>query len=399
VHIHLDAVGGIAGDMFVAAIVDTWPEYEQSVLEAVASVDVSPGVTAELVDHNDGTLVGRRYIVCDTGSQSGDVVQPSGHTAFREIRASLVASSLPSTVCSHAVGIFELLAEAEGRVHGRAPEDVVFHEVGAWDSIVDIVSAAALIDRCDAKSWSVGPLPMGSGLVDTAHGLLPVPAPATVLLLEGFVVVDDGVGGERVTPTGAAILRYLHAASGLPSLPLVMGRCGHGFGTKQFDAMPNVLRVLAFDESDSASGEAVGAIRFEVDDQSAEDLAVGLDHLRDRDDVLDVIQSAVFAKNGRVAAQIQVLTRPDSLDDVIAACFRETSTIGVRFGQERRVVLDRSIVSVSVDDDDIRVKVSERPGGDSFKAEMADVADAGGREARNRLRNSAENVLARRQTR
>jgi len=397
VHIHLDAVGGIAGDMFVAAIVDSWPQYQGCVEDAFSRLSLPSGVSAGFIDHDDGVLVGRRYIVSDGGTDAPD----PGHTPFRQIRADLLASSLPETICSHAIGIFEVLAEAEGRVHGREPDDVVFHEVGAWDSVVDIVSAAALIDRCGASSWSVGPLPTGSGLVDTAHGFLPVPAPATVLLLEGFTVLDDGVGGERVTPTGAAILRYLGATSGLPRVPLVMGRCGHGFGTKRFEAMSNVLRVLVFDEDEAAGGDATGAdvvgvIRFEVDDQTAEDLAVGLDRLRDHDDVLDVIQSAVFAKKGRVAAQIQVLTRPNVIDNVIAACFEETSTIGVRFGHEGRVVLDRSVESVTVDEHDVRVKVAKRQGGDTFKAEMADVAGAGGHEARRLLRRSAEDAVVRR---
>jgi len=392
VHIHLDAVGGIAGDMFVAAIVDTWPDYQDYVADALSRLSLPPGVSAEVVDHDDGTLVGRRYVVSDGPLDSPD----PGHTPLRQIRADLLASELPEAICAHAVGIFEILADAEGRVHGREPDDVVFHEVGAWDSIVDIVSAAALIERCGAVSWSVGPIPMGSGLVDTAHGLLPVPAPATVLLLEGLTVVDDGVGGERVTPTGAAIVRYLGATSGLPRVPLVMGQCGHGFGSKRFDAMSNVLRVLAFDEEEAARGDVVGVIRFEVDDQTAEDLAVGLDRLRGHDDVLDVIQSAVFAKKGRIAAQIQVLTRPDAIDNVVAACFEETSTIGVRFAKEGRVVLKRSIESVIVDEHNVRVKVAKRQGGDTFKAEMADAAGAGGHEARRIRRSSAEDAAVRR---
>ena len=114
---------------------------------------------------------------------------------------------LDPAVRRRALAIFSLLAEAEARVHGCAVEDVLFHEVGAWDSIADIVSAAFLIEESAATNWTVGAIPLGAGRVHTAHGLLPVPAPATALLLEGFPFIDDGVGGERVTPTGAAIVR------------------------------------------------------------------------------------------------------------------------------------------------------------------------------------------------
>jgi uncharacterized protein (DUF111 family) len=136
---------------------------------------------------------------------------------------------------AHAVQIFTLLAEAEAWVHGIEVERVAFHEVGAWDSIADIVGAAALIAALGATRWSSSPVPLGSGRVTTAHGVLPVPAPATARLLTGMTTVDDGVAGERVTPTGAAILRYLcppaeNAAASLAARKLIA--CGTGFGSR-----------------------------------------------------------------------------------------------------------------------------------------------------------------------
>ena len=138
-----------------------------------------------------------------------------------------------------AIAIFAVLAEAEGRVHGIAPAEVSFHEVGAWDSIMDIVAAAALIEDIGAAGWSTTPVPLGSGRVRSAHGDLPVPTPATALLLEGLEVFDDGRPGERVTPTGAAILRHLMPGQGLPRRRLRLGRVGHGFGTKRFAGISN----------------------------------------------------------------------------------------------------------------------------------------------------------------
>jgi hypothetical protein len=220
---------------------------------------------------------------------------------------------------------------------------------------------------------------------------LPVPAPATTILLSGLPVIDDGVGGERVTPTGAAIVKHLDPLPAPPSMPVLMGRTGIGFGSATLPGVPNILRLMAFDEVVPASSGTIGVVRFEVDDQSAEDLAVGLEHLRGREDVLDVVQSPVYGKKGRMATHIQVLTVPAALDDVIDACFRETTTIGVRFGSEKRVVLDRHIETLG--DGGPRVKTTARPGGVSVKAEMDDLADAGDHLARVRRRRDVEEAV------
>ena len=391
VHIHLDAVGGVAGDMFVAAMIDAWPEHDRYLIELLRCVDL-PGVSAEVINHDDGTLVGRRFTVdrCEPDAAASPGVGAHGHESFREIRAMLLASSLPSTISERAVHIFTLLAEAEGRVHGCEPDDIVFHEVGAWDSIIDIVAAAAMIDKVGSATWSVGPLPLGSGVVDTAHGILPVPAPATVILLEGLPVVHDAVPGERVTPTGAAIVRHLCPAANPPSTPMMIDRCGHGFGTKLLPGMSNMLRVVSYEPIDLPLRDRVGVVQFEVDDQTPEDLAVGLDRLRERPDVLDVTQASVMGKKGRLASHIRVLARPEAVEAVIDACFRETATIGVRFGVESRVVLERSQEVVSVGEEDTRVKTSQRPGGATSKAEMDDLAAAGDRDARASRRSAVE---------
>jgi len=400
VHIHLDAIGGIAGDMFVAAMIDARPEHEHDVAAALSRLPGLAGVTADLAEINDGILTGRRFVVeRDHRHDPGDPdAHPShdhashDHTTFSDIRQMLSSSMLAEPVRDHAIAIFALLAEAEGTVHGRRPEDVTFHEVGAWDSIVDIVSAAVLIDLCGDATWSVSPLPLGSGRIDTAHGVLPIPAPATTLLLEGFPVIDDGVGGERVTPTGAAIVRHLDPAHAPPSTPMAITHSGHGFGTMNLPGMSNVLRVLVFEPAGQSDRNLVAVIRFEVDDQNPEDLAVGLEHLRDRDDVLDVTQAPVLGKKGRMASHVQVLAEPGSLDPVIEACFGETTTIGVRFAHESRVVLERRVDRRDALGVSVGVKTVLRPGGPDVKAEMDDIAEAGDREARDRRRGRAESA-------
>jgi uncharacterized protein (TIGR00299 family) protein len=384
-HIHLEPVGGIAGDMFAAALLDAWPDRRDAVDAALAALDLPEGVAAGPVPFNDGTLAGMRFLVAPPR-------RDAHHRSFRDIRAMLDASRLASGIAGRAVAIFSVLAEAEGRVHGVAPDDVAFHEVGAWDSIVDIVAAAALIESLGAATWSTAPVPIGAGRVRSAHGELPVPPPATALLLDGFDVVDDGRTGERVTPTGAAILRHLAPGRGLPRRRLRMGRVGHGFGTKRFPGISNVLRVAAFD--DGAPGgtedEEIGAIRFEIDDQTAEDLAVGLDRLRALPGVLDVIQIPAFGKKGRMIAHVQVLARPDALDAAAEACLAETSTLGVRIERVARRVLARSLATrVDADGAHVRVKTATRPDGAlTAKADMDDIAsaaaDRASREARRR---------------
>ena len=206
-HIHLDPVGGAAGDMFVAALLHAFPHLAQGALEAAEAV---AGVECGLAPHGDGILTGARFTVEDGHRHHH-------HAHWADIRERIERSDLDGAVQRHATGIFSHLAEAEARVHGVSPDQVMFHEVGAADSIADIVAAAWLIAALQPASWSVSPLPLGSGMVETAHGLMPVPAPATALLLEGFATRDDGIAGERVTPTGAAILRHLAPGSARPA--------------------------------------------------------------------------------------------------------------------------------------------------------------------------------------
>jgi uncharacterized protein (TIGR00299 family) protein len=389
-HIHLEPVGGIAGDMFAAALLDAWPELGGAVDVALAALDLPDGVAAGPAPFNDGTLAGTRFLVAPPR-------RDAHHRAFRDIRAMLQGARLEPGVAQRAIAIFATLAEAEGRVHGVAAEDVAFHEVGAWDSIVDIVAAAALIEGIGATGWSTAPLPIGAGRVRSAHGDLPVPPPATALLLEGFEVIDDGRLGERVTPTGAAILRHLAPARGLPRRRLRMGRVGYGFGTKRFPGISNVLRVCAFEEAAPAPNpgqdEEIGTIRFEVDDQTPEDLAIGLDRVRAIPGVLDVLQSPVFGKKGRMLAQIQVLARLDALDDAAAACLAETSTLGVRIERVTRRVLRRSLATrTDAGGAPVRVKTAIRPDGTTTaKADIDDIAAAAGdRATREALRRRIE---------
>ena len=373
--------------MFNAALIDAFPELAEGATAAAALA----GVPCRSVPHRDDVLTGTRFCVGVAGHQHRDHAGHH-HTAWRDIRARIEGAALSPAVRRHAVGIFTLLAEAEARVHGVAVGAVEFHEVGSADSIADIVAAAWLIDAVGAASWSVGPLPMGGGLARTAHGPMPVPAPATALLLDGFEMTDDGVGGERVTPTGAAILRHLGCRPRRGVTGRV-ARTGMGFGTRALPGLSNVLRVLAF-ELDMAAGAGthreLAVIGFEVDDQSAEDLAAGLDRVRAAAGVHDVLQMPALGKKGRMATHVQLLVRPDALDDAVAACFRETTTIGLRTHLVQGRALQRQVRETRVDGATVRVKQVERPDGRTGKAEADDLAALPGHAARAKLRRRAE---------
>ena len=375
-HIHLDPLGGVAGDMFAAALLDAFPELESPLVEAIRDAGLPRGVGLRRVAHRDHALTGSRLAV-----EVPDTAPPSGRHV--EIARRIAASGLPEGAKAHATAIYRHLAEAEAKVHGVPVDEVHFHEIADWDSYADILAAAWLIDRLGAQSWSTGPLPLGRGRVRTAHGSLPVPAPATALLLEGLPVIDDGIAGERVTPTGAAILRHL-----APRAEAGGGRIaasGIGFGTRVLDGVPNILRALAF-IADAAGDERVGVIRFEIDDQTAEDLAIGLDRLRGLPRVRDVCQWPAFGKKGRMMAAVQILCDAAAVEQVAEAALSETATIGLRWRIESRRVLEREAV-----EGEVRAKRTRRPDGSvTVKAEADDVAAAGGYAARAARRRKIE---------
>ena len=382
-HYHLDPVGGVAGDMFVAALLDMQPGSAVATLSAIRDSGLDPSVAVSHDDFNDGVLTGSRFTV-------GKPETTHHHAHWSAIKKNLSDSALSPAVTDRAIAIFADLAEAEAKVHNKAVSDVAFHEVGAWDSIADIVAAAYLIESLGPCTWSIGPIPIGKGRVKTEHGLLPVPAPATVLLLDGFEFIDDGFPGERITPTGAAIIKHLKPSQGIGKTARVLQRSGYGFGTRTFKGMSNILRVLEFSKTTTSSvfsSDTVMVLNFEIDDQTAEELAVGLQKIRERQGVIDVIQSPVMGKKGRLLTSVQVLVRPGNAEDVINVCFHETTTLGIRQQVKARAILNRSELET---EQDIRVKIVERPGGITAKADIDNIANIDGHQHRQKRRLDAQ---------
>ena len=401
--IHLDLLGGLAGDMFVAALLDAHPHHFESVERAVRQFSAASNeLSCALLEHRDGTFQGRRFAVrlpVETVSSAMLVERDRqhSHATWQSIAGRIRHSQLTSGAKQHALAIFQLLADAESHVHGVAPDEVTFHEVGAWDSIADTVAAAVLIDCLRVVNWTSSALPIGGGRVRTAHGIMPLPAPATARLMIGMQTLDDGIAGERVTPTGAAILRYLcppgeTPVAAQPTMRTLMAT-GVGFGLKSMPGISTCVRALCFSDAGQPSimlPRRLSVLEFEVDDQTGEELALGLDRLRVHPGVLDVTQSAVFGKKGRMMAYVRVLAKPSLVEDVVQHCFHETTTIGLRCHLVDGVGLKRKIEHELIESRALRVKVVERPDGRTAKTEADDVSTLSGHFARARMRARAE---------
>jgi uncharacterized protein (TIGR00299 family) protein len=394
-HLHLDPTGGIAGDMFAAALLDLDPSLGEGLVGLLRSAGLKDDVTVDLVDHKDSTFRGRRFVVVDPRERTPDgkrrplpgaFVLRAGahaghdHVAHKQIAAAIRDSALSTTAKDRALDIFHRLAVAEAGVHGMAVDDVEFHEVGAQDSIADIVTAAVVLARLDERhgplTFSVASLPLGSGRVQTAHGELPVPAPATLALLQGHLVHDDGRPGERVTPTGAAIVAHLVRPGARRASGVVAGS-GVGFGTKTFAGLSNILRATLTTTATVDAGAPwqrgrIAELACEIDDMTGEELAVAADVVRACAGVVDVALLPVQMKKGRPATSLRVLCADDRVDDVARVVFSSTTTLGLRVGVVARLELPRSLV----ERDGVRVKRATRPGGATAKADVDDVVGA-----------------------
>lgn len=382
-HLHLNPIGGLAGDMLCSALLDARPDLLPLVRATVGCLEMPVPVRIALADA-EGPLPGRRFLVTAEAHHPHD--HPH-HAPYAEIRRLLQAAPLMDGVRERALRIFALLAEVEGQVHAVPADEVHFHEVGSWDSLADIVAAATLLDALGVCSVSCAPLPLGSGRVRTAHGWLPVPAPATVRLIEGLPVFDDGIPGERVTPTGAAILRALDPTPAAGTGTLSGSGCG--FGSRALQGIPNCLQVLLIAESAhplEAEQDQVVSLSFEVDDQTPEDFAIALDQLRAQAGTLSVTNLFVMGKAGRPTWRVELLGRPEHLEGLVAACFRETPTLGLRWQLLPRFVLPRWGRSVRLGDHTLGVKAAKRPGGATAKVEARDLAEVSGYGRREHLR-------------
>lgn len=361
-----DPFSGIAGDMTIGALLALGLDADW--LRALPSTLGLEGIEVRIRE------VLRGEIVC----QKVDFeIPPQPHgRGIREIRELVERSGVvPAAVRERADRAFRAIAEAEGEIHGMAPEDVHLHEVGAVDAILDVVGSIWGLELLGVERVYCGAIALGDGTVRAAHGVLPVPAPATLKLLEGHPVrPGPEQSGELVTPTGAALVRVL--SSGPPPREYVPVASGFGAGTKDFKGRANALRVVLAEVGDGASGvetRELVQLACDVDDLSGEYAAATADRLRDAG-ALDVVLVPTVMKRGRPGVRIEVLAAPGEADRLAGLLLVESTSIGVRRTVVRRDALPRTMRTVRVLGHDVAVKVVTLPDGRTrAKPEFVDV--------------------------
>jgi uncharacterized protein (TIGR00299 family) protein len=347
----LDAFSGIAGDMTVAALVDLGVPFH--VVEHAVSALALPGVSVRVERVHAGSIGALRFDVLVKG--------PQPHRHYGDIDSLIAHAKLSPAVQRLARAIFRKLGDAEARVHRIPLADVHFHEVGAADAIVDIVAASACLEFLGAEVVCA-PLPLGRGFVKSAHGRLPLPAPATVACLKDVPTYDSGLAAELVTPTGAAIASV--AAKSFTAWPsFAPERAGWGAGTMTLPDRPNALRVVLGAAVRGAPGaDSHVVIEANVDDMTGELAGHAISQLIDFG-ALDAWATPVTMKKGRPGLVLSVLARKADAGRLSEAILRETSSIGVRSVPVSRVERPRAVRTVATEYGKLPVKVSGGPYG------------------------------------
>src|SRR5205823_5725627 len=286
-----------------------------------------------------------------------DTVETRTHRHLPHILKMIdAASALPPRVKQNASAVFQRLGEAEAAVHQVPIEKVHFHEVGAADSIIDIVGACLALDLLGVDTVVSSPLNLGSGTVNTEHGLLPVPAPATSALVRDKPVYARGPAVELTTPTGAAVVTTLAQHFGAMP-PMRIAASGYGAGSRDFPDQPNVLRVLLGEGTGAEEATTIMVIEANIDDLSPQILGYAMERLLDSG-ALDASMQPIEMKKGRPGTLLRVLARPEDRDRLAAIIFAETSTLGLRMYSAERRVQSRRWVDVVTPHGSVRVKVS-----------------------------------------
>jgi len=342
---YLDAFSGISGDMLVGALADAGAD-PLTIVNAVASLDVGAVVSFEKVKRRG--ISATRYVVA--------VEQTSKHRHLSHILKIIGSAELSERAKSSAEAVFRRLGAAEAEVHQVPIEKVHFHEVGAADSIADIVGACVGFDALGVDTVVCSPVNVGSGTVETEHGVLPVPAPATARLLENAPVYARGPAAELTTPTGAAVAMTLASRFGvLP--PMKIARTGHGAGCRDFSEHANVLRVILGEPTGVSEALEVSIVEANIDDLNPQVLAYAAERLMEAG-ALDVTLQPLVMKKGRPGHLLRVIARPEDREGLTQIIFAETSTLGLRMYTAERRVQERACVEVATPYGPVRVKVS-----------------------------------------
>jgi uncharacterized protein (TIGR00299 family) protein len=359
---YLECSSGISGDMCLAALIDAGVNVEE-LLRSLRTIPV--GEFEFKVSRVSRSGIGAAQVEITSPGK-----QPERH--LNDIEKILNISRLPATVKEKSIEIFRRLAEVEGAIHGKPPQSIHFHEVGAVDAILDIAGACLGFEMLGIREVACSPLNVGSGRVEAAHGSLPIPAPATAELLRGAPVYSSGMDAELVTPTGAVIVAAFAKHFG-PMPPMRTECIGYGAGARDFKGHPNVARLFVGESLESAkpafegagnvaaSEEKVAVIETDVDDMSPQIYGYFAERAFAAG-ALDVTCGAVQMKKNRPGLHIAMLCLPEHADALTALVFGETTTLGVRIYEARRKVLAREWMTVETPHGAVRMKLARMNG-------------------------------------
>ncbi|MGQ9523673.1 MAG: nickel pincer cofactor biosynthesis protein LarC [Armatimonadota bacterium] len=359
---YFDCFSGVSGDMTLAALVDAGASFDL-LKDALKQLDVA------------GYSLSQRRVVrngISAVSVSVDVQGEQHERHLSEIERLISASSLSDWVKEHSLAVFRRLAQAEADVHGTTVDKVHFHEVGGVDCIIDIVGSVVCLELLGVDEVHSSPLPTSRGFVECSHGVMPVPAPATMELLKGVPTVPSGVEGEMVTPTGAALVASL--AVGFGGMPaMVPAAVGYGAGQKEFGRRPNLLRVVIGEKAHPApEALRVSLLEANIDDMNPE----LYDHVMARlfaAGALDVYLTQVLMKKGRPAVLLTVVCEPEMEGTMADIVLAETSTLGVRISRADRICLQREFINAETPYGTVGVKIGRR--GDEVLTVSPEYAD------------------------
>ena len=374
--VYLDCFSGASGDMFLGALLDVGLPIDnlRTALGSLALDKDGWSIEAERVDR--AGIAATKFRLHETGNVES--AKPSNsdsahghhhdsshgrshcHHSLKEINRLINSSAISDEAKGRAVRLFQRLAEVEASIHQMPVEEVHLHEVGALDSIIDIVGAVHGLEWLNAEMIVASPLNVGSGTVSCAHGEFPVPAPATAQLLENAQIYSSGVQGELVTPTGALLVTEFASSYG-PLPDMCVKQIGYGAGERDQKGSPNVLRLMIGDSTADTSMQRVLVMECEIDDMNPELFGVLMDRLYDGG-ALDVFYVPVQMKKSRPGTLVTIIAAPDHREVLSDIVFRESTTIGLRFSEMTRECLGRSTTTVETRVGPVRVKVAQRGG-------------------------------------
>ncbi|MBI3210015.1 MAG: nickel pincer cofactor biosynthesis protein LarC [Candidatus Solibacter usitatus] len=340
-----DAFSGIAGDMTVAALIDAGAPFD-TLVKGLDSLQTGAAFQCEKTTR--GGLAASIFKV--------EFQQQHKHRHLPQILRMIEAAAIPDTPKQNAARVFQRLAEAEAQAHNVPIEKVHFHEVGAVDSICDIVGACYALHLLNVDEVLCSAINVGSGTVQTEHGVLPVPAPATAALLTGKPIYSNGPAMELTTPTGAALAVTLAASFG-PLPPMTIRASGYGAGTKDFPGQANVLRVLIGERASVAEAATVVIIEANIDDCTPQVLGYAMDRLFAAG-ALDVTIQPLLMKKNRQGSLLRIIATPETQESLAAIVFAETPTLGLRIYKAERRVQPREFIDVQTPHGTVKMKVS-----------------------------------------